>query len=384
MPIKLIVSHNKKTKRRTIGYAQYATWDPLKSLPTPSHPDFENLYGTILDIRKKAVTAAFMEITDLDDALAYLLDISAKPSVFTFEDYFKKQIAIMRKLGRDGNADAYQWAINSFKTFAPGVKLVDITKDIINAYKNAKLTEVKTVTVRNYVAELRAVYRKAVNDPAVRLVDNGAFDGCMDGLYVKRRRARNRYISKKRMAKLINTLKGDHELTGCELRSIKLGILSFYLAGLNLKDIYYLKWKQFYDGRVLLVRSKTQRFGDEFDVRVFPEAQEIIDAYCEAGGEYVFPWRKDALGYKNFRGNLNNDLKEVQKKLSIKLKPIDKPLSSGVFRHTFSTLSKFAGVHPDIIRELMGHERNDIDTVYYDKYPEKKRDKAHKKVIRLK
>jgi hypothetical protein len=35
------------------------------------------------------------------------------------------------------------------------------------------------------------------------------------------------------------------------------------------------------------------------------------------------------------------------------------------------------------MRELMGHERDDIDTIYKDKYPEAIRDQAHYKIISL-
>lgn len=50
-------------------------------------------------------------------------------------------------------------------------------------------------------------------------------------------------------------------------------------------------------------------------------------------------------------------------------------------RHTFATLGKFKRIEEDLLRELMGHERNDIDTVYKDKYPEAQMDAAQVKII---
>ena len=50
-------------------------------------------------------------------------------------------------------------------------------------------------------------------------------------------------------------------------------------------------------------------------------------------------------------------------------------------RHSFRTIAKFLFIDVDIVRELMGHERKDIDTIYADKYSEKTRDEAHFKII---
>jgi hypothetical protein len=38
----------------------------------------------------------------------------------------------------------------------------------------------------------------------------------------------------------------------------------------------------------------------------------------------------------------------------------------------------------DLIRELMGHEQNDIDTIHRDKYPEAERDAIQEDVTSLK
>jgi integrase len=52
-------------------------------------------------------------------------------------------------------------------------------------------------------------------------------------------------------------------------------------------------------------------------------------------------------------------------------------------RHTFASAAKDKGVDGDLLRELMGHRRNDVDNYYKEAYPEKMRDKAQMKVIKL-
>lgn len=52
-----------------------------------------------------------------------------------------------------------------------------------------------------------------------------------------------------------------------------------------------------------------------------------------------------------------------------------------IARHTFATIGKNLLIDADILRELMGHERDNIDNYYKDKFPEKIRDEAHWKII---
>ncbi|WP_271766800.1 site-specific integrase [Aquimarina algiphila] len=79
--------------------------------------------------------------------------------------------------------------------------------------------------------------------------------------------------------------------------------------------------------------------------------------------------RKGFVEYKTFRDNHNRDLGKTFKLLKIEVLPIQHKFSTKHIRHTFATLAKFKGIDPDIIHELMGHEKNDIDTVYKDRYP---------------
>jgi len=58
-------------------------------------------------------------------------------------------------------------------------------------------------------------------------------------------------------------------------------------------------------------------------------------------------------------------------------------LTSKVIRHSFATIGKFLMIDVDVIRELMGHERGDMDTVYKDLYPEGVRDAAQLKITSL-
>jgi hypothetical protein len=71
----------------------------------------------------------------------------------------------------------------------------------------------------------------------------------------------------------------------------------------------------------------------------------------------------------------------VQSQEKIEVLPVGGFIRIKVARHTFATIGKQLVVETDLLRELMGHERKDVDTIYKDKYPENVRDLAHEKII---
>ena len=148
-----------------------------------------------------------------------------------------------------------------------------------------------------------------------------------------------------------------------------------------MKDIYYLKKSDIQNNRVFFKRSKLGEKGEVFDIKVFEKARIIIEKYQTPKNAYIFPWRKDKVGYKTFLRAYNRSLNHIMDKLQIDILPKKESFTSKSIRHTFATIAKFQHIDPDIIRELMGHERNDIDTIYKDKYPEEVRDKAHLEII---
>jgi len=71
----------------------------------------------------------------------------------------------------------------------------------------------------------------------------------------------------------------------------------------------------------------------------------------------------------------------MQNRLEIKIQPLGGNLGIKVARHTFANIGKRLGIEEDMLRELMGHERDDIDNFYKDRYPEEERDLAQLKII---
>lgn len=376
-PVKLILSHKRKTKRRTVFYSPVEDWDELNQIPKNSHDDFEEVFGRVKDYEKKAVRLYFKEIEDFEKAFEYLLETGVTKKNISFYDWASERIEFMEKQGRKGNAEAYQTAVNELKYFSPFLNFSGFTPNLLEEFKSYKKSQgCKNSTVKNYLVEIRAIYNSAVKVGIIE--DKKPFTGLFGDLPIKRRRQRNRYLPEFEILKMEKV-----DLTASYQRAIDFSLLQFYLCGVDLIDIYYLKIEDLVGDRVFFTRRKLGEKGYEFDMLLPAKAKKIIEKYQASEGESIFPWRKDHLGYKTFRNNHNRNLKILQKRLDIALLPKNDNLTTKVMRHTFATLGKFARIEEDLLRELMGHERNDIDTVYKDKYPEAERDAAQLKIINL-
>lgn len=375
-PVKLIISHQRRTRRKIIAYTGLQDWDLSSQLPKLTHEDFEDLYPTILNIRKKSGSAAFRRIHNLDQAFEFFADNEGQ-QILNVYDYIDLRIAAMEDQNRIGNAKVYEETKVAFKLISPKLEFSEITPVFLEQFKDyQKAKQNKNTTIRKYIAELRAIYNSAVK--AGKVENKQPFLGVFDNLPIRRRRARNYYLDESG----IKLLQQDFEYKSYQ-RAADLSLLQFYFCGCDLVDIYYLKKENLVKNRAFLSRRKLGEKQYDFDVLVPDVALAIINKYrCEdVGNAYVFPWRKSWEAYKVFRDNHCRDLKKVQKKARIITEPKPANLTSKVMRHSFATLGKFARIEEDLLRELMGHERNDVDTIYKDKYPEAERDSAQLKII---
>ncbi len=374
-PIKLIISHNRKTKRKIINNTSQEDWNFIQELPKASHEDFEDLYSYILEIRKKAVKTEFKNLEDLDLAFDYLLD---KSNILgnCFYTYADSRVAYMEKVGRKGNAAAYRSAKIELQKLFPSLTFEEFTPQMLQEFKEFKKAEGrKNSTIKTYLIELRAIYNTAVRAKITE--DSKPFAGIFSDIPVQKRRQRNRYLQEADLDKL---KKANFPQQSFQ-RAIDLSLLQFYLGGADFTDIYYLKNENIVGNRVFLTRGKLGAKGYEFDILLPEAAKVIISKYQAEDGPFIFPWRKDYKGYNTFINNQRRALEEVKKHLEIILAPKDDTLTTKVLRHTFATLGKYKRIEEDLLRELMGHERNDMDTVYKDKYPEEERDAAQLEII---
>lgn len=293
-----------------------------------------------------------------------------------FYVFSNSRIEYLKKINKYGNAKTYNTFLQQLKSFRSNVNFSQINKSFIEQFKQyKKIGGLKNSSIHNYLRTFRTLYNQCslMNN----LENKKPFEGAFNDIKIKKRRGNNYYINYDSIVKLKNTNLKQVSYQ----RAIDFSLLRFYLCGIDFIDIYYAEKKMINRDRFTNKRLKLGDNSEYFDLKLFPEARTIIDKYKGADKKYLFDWSKDPVKYKTFRDNHNRDLNRAFEILNIEILPNSHNFTSKHIRHTFATLAKFKGIEPDIIRELMGHERDDVDTIYKDKYPEQVRDEAHEKII---
>lgn len=147
-------------------------------------------------------------------------------------------------------------------------------------------------------------------------------------------------------------------------------VLSFYLIGINMKDLFYLKTIE--EGRIYYKRSKGKK---DYSIKVHPAALKIINQY--PGKKYLLDTLDNYSDYRSATKRINYKLKDIADVLKIK-----KEISTYYARHSWATIASSLGVPEDVIAYALGHTiSNEMTTIYID-YDLKKVDAANKKLIK--
>lgn len=160
-------------------------------------------------------------------------------------------------------------------------------------------------------------------------------------------------------------------------RAVDMFFLSFYLMGLNPKDILYLKRDHIYKGRIIIKRQKT---GVPLSIKIPPEASAIINKY--KGKKYLLRFldKDDRFNYYRITTTAANDqLKKVADMVGI-----DTNLCLKYARSSFATIasSKPLEIPLEVIDIAQGRKIKG-ETSRYVQYDLDRIDDAQEKVIAI-
>ncbi len=131
-------------------------------------------------------------------------------------------------------------------------------------------------------------------------------------------------------------------------------MLSFYLAGSNLVDLYNAKTSAYSKDRFSYERQKTKsRRADKafISIRVEPEALPLFEKYRDNNGKVLFCFSSLFADHNIFSASINKGLKEVAAVCDIKL-----PVSAYYARFSFASIARNdCGISKDDIHEALNH-----------------------------
>lgn len=145
--------------------------------------------------------------------------------------------------------------------------------------------------------------------------------------------------------------------------------LSFYLCGINARDLLEMPPTAYENGRICYSRKKT---GHRFDLLVPIQAQEIIERY--RGKDLLLSPLEQYANYYDFLHHWNAGLKKIGDieivpdkvgKLRKRIyHPIEPKLSTYYARHTWATIAAQIGISRDTIAQCLGHSWADVTAIY--------------------
>ena len=384
-PLVVEISHQGKRKQRTICFCKDNQFSEDSKMITAKHPDYDIIAPVMMELKIKAKKISLSFISDVDVAFGELFKISndgiefivfANSLILEMEllaDNFGRKNDISSRNKLLGNVKVYQNVINQAESFLKHKLVIDIDYTILMQFRNYQLGNGnKKLTVHQYLRTLRAIYNKAILRYGI--IDKKPFMGVFDGLNSKSYQNKKKSISKEDIWILEQV-----KLKGAKQQYLNLFLLQFYFGGCDLIDLYYMKKHQVKNGRIYFERGKTNT-GLLIDLAVHEKAAALL-TYFNNESEWLIPGKKEKKSYETYRGRYAKTLIEVQNECNIAVLPTGGNLGSKVARHSFATIAKNLNIEPDLIRELMGHERDEVDNYYKDKYPEKVRDEALYKII---
>jgi integrase len=307
---------------------------------------------------------------ELDRAEQLLHDLNKKrmlsvdPSKFkdlfidkkiSFNSYF--QSFIESKAGR--TKEIYQSTLNKLETFIGTIDFEDVNFSFLKSFdqhlqKKSLKTNARGIHFRN----IRAVFNHAINEDIVSL-----------SLYpfrkfkIKKESTLKRAISVDELHKLFN-----YDGNELENRSRDVAKLIFYLIGINVKDLVFLKGIE--SGRIQYNRFKTST---PISIKIEPEALQIVEKY--RGTDYLLKFVNFNSDYRSFNAKINKHLKKIGIKVGIS------NLTTYVMRHTWATIAAELDIPKETISMALGHSFGSSVTDIYIHFNRKKVDDANRKII---
>ncbi len=386
-PISFQICFQRKTRTRSSKiYVRSEDWDDSKKEIKKSHPHSKQLNQKLnkmfADIQSELLLANEEKIIQYLHPFKQIAEkqLPVEKEILTVYQFAGKLIQDLKSLNKFGNAWVYEATVNALKGFHPedDIQFEHIDYEFLDAYqRHLNTRNIKPNSVYLYIRTIRIFYNKAIK---LKLVDKGSYP--FDDFKLKPEKTRKRAIDK-------DLIKKIKELTLIEDTMIwhvrNWFLLSFFLIGISIIDLALLTPKSYINGRIEYKRRKT---GKWYDIKVFPEADRIIEIYLnsyQSNTGYLLPIinyrteneEKIMRTVKSRTKLINKYIKKLGEEIEY-----DGDITTYSVRHSWATIAKRLGFSNEVIAESLGHEYgNPITNVYLDNFEKKVVDEANEKVI---
>ncbi len=367
-PIILQIIKDRKVRKISIGYsAKKEEWDFAGDKPSKKHPlrkELEAIISMKMASLSKQVLALEMQ-TNNYTAETVVKKVKRKKSATSVFGYFDEVIAGLKKNNRIGNADIYQTCRNVLSTYSPNKDLAffEIDYSFLNKLENSwRQKGWMDSSISTYMRTLRALFNRAIKED---IIDLNVYPFRIYKIGKLNTVTQKRALNRKQIT-AIEKLKLPKETAIWHAKNIFL--FSYYTMGTNFVDIANLTKSNISKDQLQYTRTKTHKL---YNTPLHPKAKEIANYYLSVQTDkYIFPiYSETAHKTAQQKANrLHKVLQRVNKNLKTiaEMAKIPETLTTYVARHSAATILKREGISTSKIKDLLGHETEEITQVYLD------------------
>lgn len=274
------------------------------------------------------------------------------------EHSFKEYIEELRLEERFGTADSYECARVSFNKFAPNVKFIDISPELLFKYEKWMLNQGKSITtVGIYLRSLRTIFNNAINEG---LLQKEFYP------FGKKRYELPTSNNKKKALDLNDIARIYHyhaEKGSASERAKDLWMFIYLCNGINVKDLCLLRYENIKGDTLVFERAKTAKTKRNVEAIRIPLSEDAIDIIERWGNRketsktFVFPILAEGISaererklIKQVNQVINAHMKQIASELGI-----DNIVTTYAARHSFATILQRSGASTEFISEALGH-----------------------------
>ncbi len=378
-PVKFRITHNRNAIYIGAGFDM--TQDEFNRLPKTKDKQLIKIKQLII-VAFERVKAYVKEISAVDEYSHDKLKIKLRRGRKIFiSDAFNSKISELNKNGQTGTASSYTNAKRFIEKYANEVRFIDITDNWLNKFESWALNKegVSATTIGFYLRCLRSLFNDAIKNSDIP-----------KQAYPFKSSDKNGYIIPKGTGtKIALTIDQVNKITNLQFsessskeRCLDIFLLSFYLGGINFKDLLLLRWRNITNGEVSFIREKTKHTSKERKPIIVPltdAANTIIEKWGnpdKSPDAFIIPYLTDGLTPQRLQAKVKFYIKQV----NTQLKSIGKQLgidglSTYVARHSFATILKNSGVPIAFIGETLGHSNTQTTENYLKSFESEQRRK---------
>jgi len=284
--------------------------------------------------------------------------------------FIENTISELKRARQIGNAQVYSGLLKKLRSYSPNKQL---TFDQID-YEFLRKMEIEHYAKGNdagglsvYMRTLRAVYNRAIKQG---IADESKYP-------FRDYKIKNGVPSRKALSE-----EEFEAFRECQLKegspvseAWKLFMASFYLRGINWKDLALLSVENIQGDfeRITYIRQKTKN--KNFSIKISPKLKEIMLSYLGQKykkDDFIFPILKRSDPEERFHDITTNK----RKKLNKRLKEIATLCEISTFtiytaRHTYAMALKRHGTPTNVIQDSLGHRTEEMTQTYLDSFENK-------------